>query len=172
MPKPKGDQANDPAPTDPNATKTESNGSAPAPTAGAQKTLDLTAYRSEDAAPTAAPDESSPPEDRIHWEDLAGIPGAEIVDLWEHSTPAYGPYVGAKIRLPARGKAPSITVSALANRKTQAGQRLSQEIASGKLVPLMDGTGKHSCRVTVILRKSLDPENKRPMCLLSFGDVA
>lgn len=143
--------------------------------------LDLSAFRHPSGgapAPTRQRDAKTPTEraerearPRVKWEDLVGIDGLRLLDVWSDENETYGEYVGAVVRLPAplpsgefKGKT---DVVVLTNSKTRAGKTLAGKLDGGAFDE-MDGEGAGAMPVTARAKKSRENPDGRPMVILRF----
>jgi hypothetical protein len=171
-----------PTPNAPPASRAATEGNPPK----AGKTLDLDRYRVKEpepavAAPTMGTKAERPRYPLVHWWDLAGIPNLRVVEVWlatskakpaTATSPAKPPYeyVGANVRLPATGDAPSALVTVLTGLDTAAGQRMKAEYLKGTFDAVVTGRDPNGVLVHALNQVSTAAEKAtKPYTVLTFG---
>jgi len=152
---------------------------APSSTPSTGPTIDLSGWKN---VPTATPAASATPAKRtkverplrpqIGIEEIAGISGCLVVDVFEPPAHAeYGQSAGLIVRLPAHDAAhPATDVLAFVNYRTVAGRKTRDALTTGPLATL-DAT-KPETFVPLNARAKMSPEfpKGRPMVFLTFGN--
>jgi hypothetical protein len=125
--------------------------------------FDVTKYRHAGTTTEPAPEQKAQraKRPRVKWDELGGIDGFGVRDVWTGTNDEYGDYIGTVLVAPDGAEAVALT-----NAETAAGRALLAALNGGKFDAL---DGRASVPVHVRLRKSPTHPEGRPMCLLTFG---